>query len=158
MNRDEIVRTLRAEEKTIQEELEKMRKSLARREAALQHIQGLIAYYQRNSDKKLVAELEEAITEAMATIPTSRLKGLSHSDAVIAIAKYNGGIVRTQEAKRLMIKAGIMKQSKNSTNMAHNAINRTDKFERVSPGEYRLKASKPTNDTQTDLHTARVVQ
>jgi len=157
MTRVEIVKTLRAEEKTIQEELEKMRKPIAEGEAALQHIQSLIAYYQSTPDTRMV-ELEEAIIETMVTIPTSRLKGLSHSEAVVAIAKYNGGIVRTQEAKRLMIKAGIMSETKNSTNMAHNAINRIDKFERIGPGEYRLKASKLQNDSQTSLQPPRAVQ
>lgn len=146
---DEMVRTLRAEEKTIQAELEKMRKPLAQREAALLHIQGLIAYYQTTPESRTV-EPEEAIGEVMVTIPTSKLKGLSHSEAVVAIAKYNGGIVRTQEAKRLMIKAGIMKDTENSTNMAHNAINRIDKFERIGPGEYRLKSDPaPTSTTHT---------
>jgi hypothetical protein len=32
-----------------------------------------------------------------------------------------------------------MSKTKNSTNMAHDAIKRTERFERVSPGEYRLK-------------------
>jgi len=140
---NEIITKLRSDEKTIQEKLEKMRKPIAQLEADLQHIQGAIAFYQRNTDDKMMAEVEEAVTEAMAIIPMSRLKNLSHSDAVIAIAKYNGGVVRTQEAKRLMIKAGIMSRTKNSTNMAHNAIHRTGRFERVSPGEYRLKEGRP---------------
>lgn len=140
---NEVIDQLRADEKALQEKLEKMRKPIAQLEADLQHIQGVIAFYQRNAANKMVVEVEEAINEAMATIPTARLKGLSHSDAVIAIAKYNGGVVRTQEAKRIMIKAGIMSKTKYSTNMAHNAIKRTEKFERVSPGEYRLKEIEP---------------
>ncbi len=154
---NDIVSQLRADEKTIQEKLEKMRKPIAQLEADLQCLQGAIAFYQRNASNnsgKLV-ELEEAITEAMATIPTSRLKGLSHSDAVIAIAKYNGGVVRTQEAKRLMIKAGIMSRTKNSNNMAHNAIKRTERFERVSPGEYRLKSGPQIIDVKTEEEPVR---
>jgi hypothetical protein len=55
-----------------------------------------------------------------------------------------------------MIKAGIMKQTKNSTNMAHNAINRTDKFERVRPGEYRLKSENQKAATESVGRIARM--
>jgi hypothetical protein len=130
---DEFVNQLRVLEKNIQDKLEKLRKPIAQLEADLQHIQGTIAICQRN-DNKTITESEETVTEV---IP--RLKGLNHADAVVAIAKHNGGIVRTQEAKRIMIKAGIMSRTKNSTNMAHNAIKRSERFEKVSPGEYRLK-------------------
>jgi hypothetical protein len=158
---DEIViNKLRADEQKIQEELEKIRKPIAQLEADLQAIQGALAFYEREATipSKLV-ELQEAITEAMATIPMARLKGLSHEAAVVAIAKYNGGIVRTQDAKRLMIKAGIMSPTKNATNMAHNAIKRSDKFDWVSPGEYRLKEARapeglpfdPARDSFADL-------
>lgn len=143
---DEIVlANLRADQKSLEEKLEKMRKPIAELEADLEHIKGVIAFKQRNANDKMMGEVEEAITEALATIPMSRLKNLSHSDAVVAIAKYNGGIVRTQDAKRLMIKAGIMSRTKNSTNMAHNAIKRTGLFERISPGEYRLIKNSSVN-------------
>jgi hypothetical protein len=146
-----IINQLRAEEKTIQDELERARKPIVQLEAELQSIQGSIARFQRKAatSGKLV-ELQEILTEATATIPISRLKGLSHEAAAIAIAKYNGGIVRTQEAKRLMIKAGIMSVTKNSTNMAHNAIKRSGRFDWVSAGEYRLKEAKPPQELNFD--------
>jgi hypothetical protein len=153
---DYIITRLRDDEKVMQAKLEKMRKPVAQLEADLQVIQAAIALYQRSANNKMVAEVEEAITEAMATIPTSRLKGLSHTDAVVAIAKYNGGTVRTQEAKRLMIKAGIMSNTKNSTNMAHNAINRIDKFERIGPGEYRLKAESQKGSDEPERTVERL--
>lgn len=132
-----VVNRLRAKANELQEKLEEIRKTL-------EHIQGVLALYQPAPAPKIsLVELENASAETNADIPTSRLKGLSHEAAAIAIAKYNGGIVRTQEAKRLMIKAGIMSVTKNSTNMAHNAINRSGKFERISPGEYRLKECIP---------------
>jgi hypothetical protein len=142
-----VVHRLRAKEKELLEQAEQIRKTL-------EHIQGVIALYQPKPPNKFpLVAVEEAVaaaTEAITSIPTSRLKGLTHEAAVIAIAKYNGGIVRTQEAKRLMIKAGIMSPTKNSTNMAHNAIMRSKKFEKVSPGEYRLKG-EPIMPTSTGL-------
>ena len=146
-----VVNKLRAKEKQLLEQSEQIHKTL-------EHIQGVIALYQPTPPQRAaLAEVEEAVTaaaEALTTIPISRLKGLSHEAAVIAIAKYNGGIVRTQQAKRLMIKAGIMSPTKNATNMAHNAIKRSDKFDWVSAGEYRLKAARlpqgPTFDPARD--------
>jgi hypothetical protein len=144
-----VVNKLRADQKKIQEELEQIRKPIAQLEADLQSIQGALAFYQRKATApSKLAELQEVLTEAMATIPMARLKGLSHEAAVVAIAKYNGGTVRTQEAKRLMIKAGIMSPTKNATNMAHNAIQRSEKFDWVSPGEYRLKEAKPSQELE----------
>ncbi len=141
---DEIVLAgLQADQKTLEKRLENLRKPIAQLEADLEHIKGAIAFRLRNASNtasNAMLEVADAITEVMATIPSSRLKGLNHADAVVAIAKYNGGVVRTQDAKRIMIKAGIMSKTKNSTNMAHNAIKRSGKFEKVSPGEYRLKS------------------
>jgi hypothetical protein len=143
---ENTVNQLLSDEKAIQEKLARVRKSIMQLEADLQHIQGAIAFYRRNTSSLRVADFDAEIKVATATpemlpmIPLSRLKGLSHSNAAIAIARHNGGVVRTQEAKRLMIKAGIMSNTKNSTNMAHNAIKRTEMFDKVSPGEYRLRS------------------
>lgn len=71
--------------------------------------------------------------------PVGKLRNLTQKQAVITIAKYLGGTIRTQDAKRLMIRAGIMRDTKNSTNITHNTIVHSERFERVGPGEYRLK-------------------
>ncbi len=151
-SRDEIIVQLQAEEKSLREKLEKLRKPLMQVEEDLQHILGTIAFYERERKvgSKLV-ELEEAIGEALSSIPASRLRGMTHSAAVVAIAKYNGGVVRAQDAKRLMIKAGIMSQTKNSTNMTHNAILRTDLFNRIGPGEFQLKEVQRKEVNPTDV-------
>jgi hypothetical protein len=137
-----IVSQLRAEEKTVQEKLEKLRQPIAQLESDLQHIRGVIEFYQRSASKNPTSKIAEEVkdfTDAIVAASSLRLKGLSHAEAAIAIAKSNGGVVRTQEAKHLMIKAGIMSRTKNSTNMAHNAIQRSGMFERVTAGVYRLK-------------------
>ena len=133
----DIIAKLKADERGIQSQLEKMRKPVLELEAVLKNIQGTIAFYEDKAHTQAMTEVMTDVVSSALGLP--KLKGLSHSEAVIAIAKHNGGVVRTQDAKRLMIKAGIMSQTKNSTNMAHNAINRIDKFERIAPGEYRLK-------------------
>lgn len=141
-----IVNQLRTDEKALQEKLEKLRQPIAQLEADLQHIRGAIEFYQRSCSKNVISKIAEEVkefSESIAAASAVRLKGLSHEAAAIAIAKSNGGMVRTQQAKHLMIKAGIMSNTKNSTNMAHNAIQRSGKFERISPGEYRLRTTTP---------------
>src|SRR5215831_11372827 len=146
MTRDEMIIQLEQEEKVVREKVEKLRKPVIQAEEDLQHIVGMLAYYRRASTLK--AEIAEFVSELTNTFPHIKLRGMTHSAAVVAIAKHNGGIVRAQDAKRLMIKAGIMSQTKNSTNMTHNAIIRTDLFERIAPGEYRLKETAAKSPTQ----------
>jgi len=136
---NEMLTKLRADAKELEEHMEKMCKPL---KADLEAIRAAIAVYERKAKEKILGEV--CVDVLSGTISPSKLHGLTHEQAVIKIAKNNGGIVRTQAAKRLMIRAGIMRETKNSTNMTHNAIKRTNKFERVSPGVYRLKEMKET--------------
>jgi hypothetical protein len=62
--------------------------------------------------------------------------------ALTVIAKHYGGTFKAQEAKRLLIKAGVMRETKNSTNIIHAVIVRSGKFEKVKPGEYRLSTAR----------------
>jgi hypothetical protein len=75
--------------------------------------------------------------------PLSKIRGKTQVEALVAIAKHYDGIVRAQEAKKLLIRASVMRETKNSTNIIHAVIVRSEKFERVKPGEYRLKESMP---------------
>jgi hypothetical protein len=75
--------------------------------------------------------------------PVGKLRKLTQVQALVVIAKHYGGTFKAQEAKRLLIKGGVMRQTKNSTNMIHGVILRSEKFERVRPGEYRLKEESP---------------
>jgi hypothetical protein len=80
--------------------------------------------------------------------PVAKLRRLTQVQALTVIAKHYGGTFKAQEAKRLLIRAGVMRETKNSTNIIHAVILRSEKFERVRPGEYRLKeASGPSQQT-----------
>jgi hypothetical protein len=74
--------------------------------------------------------------------PIGKLRKLTQVQALTVIAKHYGGTLKAQEAKRLLIKAGVMRETKNSTNIIHAVIVRSEKFERVRPGEYRLKTDR----------------
>lgn len=88
--------------------------------------------------KEIVYESASPIPEPP-EFPIGKLRKLTQIQAVVAIAKHYGGIVKAQDAKRLMIRANVMRETKNSTNITHNVIIRSGKFERIGPGEYRLK-------------------
>jgi len=85
--------------------------------------------------------------------PIGKLRKLTQVQALTVIAKHYGGTFKAQEAKRLLIKAGVMRETKNSTNIIHAVILRSEKFERVRPGEYRLKELQPMPKEGTVFQT-----
>jgi hypothetical protein len=99
----------------------------------------------------LAVLLEETKEEAgpqagIDDFPLAKLKRLSHRQAVIEIARYYGGTIKAQDAKRILIHSGCMSNTKNSTNMTHNAIVQSGAFERIGKGEYRLKPMAKTEE------------
>ena len=58
--------------------------------------------------------------------------------ALIAIAKKNNGKLFTRDAKPLLQRAKLMKQTKNASNILYNVINRSERFRHVGAGEYDL--------------------
>jgi len=91
----------------------------------------------------LVLQGSHVSTSESTNFPLEKLRGLSHKKAVLVIARQNGGVITAQDAKRIMIQAGVLKEGKNSTHMVHNAIISSEKFDRVGRGEYRLKNDSP---------------
>jgi hypothetical protein len=87
--------------------------------------------------------------------PLRKLRKLTHTQALVEIARHNGGLLKAQEAKVLMIRAGVMRDTKNSTHMVHGAIARSEAFERVGRGEYRLKQASSTAN-KAELFSAPV--
>lgn len=85
--------------------------------------------------------------------PIAKLRKLTQVQALLVIAKHYGGTFKAQEAKRLLIKAGVMRETKNSTNIIHAVIVRSEKFEKVRPGEYRLKELPPTPTGMSIIQT-----
>ncbi len=66
-------------------------------------------------------------------------KGLTQVEALVKIAKDNGNNrFRLQDAKRTLVDAGLVKSKKNASVILYTAIQRSEKFKRVAPGEYEL--------------------
>lgn len=110
---------------------------------------------------KLKEQLEEVEKEFDAVATTLKLMGqappglanldlggMTHVDALVAIAKANGGVLVVKTARRLMTRANLFTNTKNASSILFTAINRSGKFQRSSPGKYKLaehkEAAKPT--------------
>jgi hypothetical protein len=137
-----MIEHLRKVADALRTKIEGLRTPLEQAEKDLEHIVGVIDFYSRNTPTQEAGVAGPAVT-VKATI-TPNLRGLSQKQAVIAIARFNGGVIKAQHAKRLMIEAGVMSNTKNSTRMVHNAIINSERFDRIAPGEFRLKAVSAT--------------
>ena len=75
---------------------------------------------------------------------SSELKGKTQLEALVHIASKSGGQFRVVDAKRLMSEAGMFRNPKNVLSMLYTIINRSGKFEKISPGVYKLVAQEQT--------------
>ena len=78
----------------------------------------------------------------------SELKGLKNKtgrknqmQALLTIAARNGGQLKPKEAKKIMVEAGLIKTPKNAASIVYALIARSEKFERIASGEYKLIGS-----------------
>ncbi len=77
------------------------------------------------------------------TIDVGALRGLKQVEALVKIAEHGGGIIRSAEAKALLLQAGLISNPKNAANILFSVMQRSGKFERVEPGVYRLIGASP---------------
>jgi hypothetical protein len=144
--REETLRYLKARRDEHMEQAERHYKAIEPLNAVIEEI-----------EKEIVAQVVSPSVAvpgpALAEFPIGKLRSMTQLQAVIAIAKHLGGTVRAQDAKHLMIRAGVMRETKNSTNITHNIIIRSGKFYRIAPGEYRLKEPKSTEGAGTVFET-----
>jgi len=118
--------------------------------SALEELTRLYEKLQAKRDK-LKEQLQDAEREFDAISTTMRLlgqgsptinivnvEGMSHLEALVAIAKANNNRVSVRTARRLMEKAGLFKNPKNASTVLYTTITRSEKFERESAGVYRL--------------------
>lgn len=141
--RSETVQSLKQKREYVMHQISEL-------EDALEHLNGTIDFFEKEGRIESVEQPKPA--EAM-EFPTAKLRGLKQLQAVVMIAKHFRGVVKAQDAKRLMINGGVMKETKNSTNITHNLIIRSGRFERIAPGEYRLISAEPSTFTAAERKT-----
>ena len=71
--------------------------------------------------------------------PLRKLRNMTQTQALFAIADYNGGTIKSLEVKAILVAAKLMKPSKNAAGMVNGIISRSEAFERTARGEYRLR-------------------
>lgn len=86
-------------------------------------------------------------------IDSRGLKGKTQIEALEIIAKKDDGLLRANEAKRLLLEAGLIRTPKNAASIVYTLIKRSDKFDWVSKGVYRLRNYHP-NVTRIRLASA----
>lgn len=89
----------------------------------------------------------------------SRLRGLTQYEALVRIAKDNGGVLRISDARDILIKAGLSKGSpRNVYGSIYNKLRLSDEFAWISEGTYRLIfASPPSADDHGSERDGRVL-
>jgi hypothetical protein len=68
-----------------------------------------------------------------------KLRGLTHIEALTRIAGENDGVVRVTDAKQILLDSGLTKgKLRNVSSHIYHLLSRSEKFERVEPGVFRL--------------------
>lgn len=98
-------------------------------------------------------ETPSTCTAEIGGFPLRKIKNMTQTQALIEIAKFNGGTIKSLEIKPILIAAKLMKNTKNAAHMVNGAITRSDAFERISRGKYRLKELAPTPKGNGVLHS-----
>ena len=146
-NMNQIIEQLIEHRKQLSASVEEM-------EEEIEHVSATIASLQKRAANAPItpAPLPALRPSPVESMPIAKLRGLTQVQALVTIARHNEGIVRAQEAKRLLIRAGVMRETKNSTNIIHAVILRSEKFDRVRPGEYRLRESASDSESIGFFH------
>jgi hypothetical protein len=133
-DRGSAVRYLMEHRKNLLERRDRLFKPIQELDQEIEHLDATL----RSITKPAVS----VVATVTVDFPIGKLRNLTQVQALTVIARHYGGTFKAQEAKRLLIKAGVMRETKNSTNIIHAVIVRSEKFEKVKPGEYRLKTAR----------------
>jgi len=107
------------------------RQELRRIEILQAEIESLEASARMFREKHGVGEMIEA----------GELKGKTQMAALIYIARKSNGLLRVNEVKRMMVQVGLIGTPKNAASILYTLIKRSERFDRVEPGVYRLRES-----------------
>jgi hypothetical protein len=141
-DRDFAVKYLTEHRKDLLERRERLIRPVQELDQEIEHVDATLRSIQGPKLTGFAALTIPTVPE----FPIGKIRKLTQVQALVVIAKHYDGTFKAQEAKRLLIKAGVMRETKNSTNIIHAVILRSEKFEKVRPGEYRLKEESPKTE------------
>jgi len=95
---------------------------------------------EEKQDEIRAVELTESLLypAAAAGVLIGELHGLTQKEALVKIAKANKGVLHTKAAKSVMLRAGLIKSSKNASQIIFNTVLKSGLFVKAAPGEYEL--------------------
>jgi hypothetical protein len=142
-DRDQLIQGLTRLKKELTEKREKLMRPVQELDDDLAGISKTISILLRS---------EETEKPEIGGFPLRKLRHMTQTQALIEIAKYNGGTIKSLEVKPILIAAKLMKNTKNAAHMVNGAIARSGAFDRVRRGEYRLKEKSSELAIQTGPH------
>jgi hypothetical protein len=125
-------------EQTVQRLTQKKKELADKREKLMRPIQDLDREIAALTVSISVFLRDDNLVESSG-FPLRKLRKMTQTQALMEIAKYNGGTIKSLDVKTILIAAKLMKPTKNAAGMVNGIITRSDAFERVRRGEYRLK-------------------
>ena len=138
MGNSQLVEGILALKNRLQDERDTTKRDFDESERRLQAVMTTLAVLMEESLPAPIVHVvnleEERLVEELRTKHT-QLQGL------IAIAHRSNGMVTTKDAIRLLQRSGLMSQTKNASNILYNVINRSERFDQLGNGKYRLKTS-----------------
>jgi hypothetical protein len=137
--------------------LEKLRRSLIQRSERLQsEIEGTLKELEAVQTTIRLLKGFSGESETVAEVDQNERKyykefrGLTQVEGLIKLAKDSGeNRFRMKDAKRILVGAGLVKSKKNANTILFTAIQRSEKFKRVAPGQYELILPQIHNMTLT---------
>jgi hypothetical protein len=153
VTQDQTIQRLTQKKRELTEKIEKLMRPI-------QETQKEIAALTLSISILLRDENPSVSTTEVSGFPLRKIRNMTQTQAVMEIAKYNGGTIKSLDIKPILIAAKLMKNSKNAAHMVNGIITRSEAFDRVRRGEYRLKEAEPLRgDGPTEaLHLQSPVQ
>lgn len=145
--RDQIIQYLTNKKRELAERRERLMRPVQEVEKELDAVSTTLALV-----------LRDEIPTVDNAFPLRKLRNLTQTQALIEIARYNGGSITSLEARPILIAAKLMKNSKNAAHMVNGAITRSGLFQRTGRGRYRLVEPQSSDGVQPSTVPVEHVQ
>lgn len=122
-----LVAQLRTERDKAQQKLAEVDEQLRAVELTMRLCQHDGAQATLDVHDALIAELRKA-----------KAQNKTQMDALMLIASKSDGSIKVTNAQRLIVEAGFIANPKNAASIMYTLISRSEKFEKVEPGKYKL--------------------
>ena len=78
------------------------------------------------------------IEEPVPRFSRESFEGKTQVEALVTIAEHSQGYIKVTEAKRILLEAGVLPRAKSAYQQVTSTLIRSRRFEKASPGQYRL--------------------